>query len=84
MNSFLSGVLMQGLGMNMDQVIATINPFWDFYKNEREDFIDLGATTWLASMQAIDLQTTPYTWMAIPIDQNGTTVKDYIVARLSY
>ena len=82
--AFLSGVLMQALQQPLDQVVIAIKPFWDSFKLDRDDFIELATTDWRDALLAIDLTTTPYTFLAIPIDQNGTTVRDYIVSRLSY
>ncbi len=83
MKAFLSGVLMQGLGQTLPQVIATIKPFWDEYKVERDDFIELGSPDWKDDLIAVDLGTTPHTWMAIDIG-GGVTIRDYMVSRLSY
>ncbi len=83
MKAFLSGVLMQGLGMTLPQVITTIKPFWDEYKVERDDFIELGSPDWRDDLLAVDLATTPHTWMGIDVG-GGVTIRDYMVSRLSY
>ena len=84
MKAFLSGVLMQALGQSMAQVVTTITPFWDETQADREHFIDLGTDAWQDALKAIDLTTTAYTYLSIPIDGNGTTARDYMAARLDY
>ena len=84
MKSFLSGVIMQALGQTIDQVIVTITPFWDETKVDRDKFIEFGTDEWKGDIANIDLATTAHTYLAIPIDQNGTTVKDYMIGRLTY
>lgn len=81
--AFLSGVIMQALGQSIEQVIATITPFWDETKTNREKFIEFGTQEWLGQINAIDLGTTPHTYLAIPVAQ-GVTVKDYLMGALNY
>lgn len=79
----VSAVLMAG-GLTLDQVIATITPFWDETQVDREHFIEFGSQDWKNTLAAVDLNTTPHTYLAAVIDGNGTTVRDYMVSRLDY
>ena len=84
MKSFLAGVVMLSLQKPMSDVIVLIKPYWTIHKNHIDDFIELGSPGWLISLQAIDLQNTPFQWMAYPINEHGTTVRDYMANMLSY
>lgn len=84
MKAFLSGVLMQALNQTIDQVIITITPFWDETKANRDKFIEFGTDEWKNQITVIDLGSTPHTYLAIPINQEGTTVKDYLIGSLNY
>lgn len=80
---FLGGVLMQALQMPMDQVTLIIEPFVTEYKDEMDGFVEYGYSHFKDELLAIDLQNTNYTWLSIPVDANGTTVRDYMVYQLS-
>ena len=67
MKAFLSGILMSGLGQSLEQVVETITPFWDACKIQREHFTELGKTDWKTWLENIDLNITPYTYLAIDI-----------------
>lgn len=70
-------------GMPSDQVVTLIQPFWDAFAMERDDFIELGAPNFKDGVELIDLASTPHTWLNIPMPQGGV-VRDYIVHTLSY
>jgi hypothetical protein len=84
MKAFLSNILMQALIIDMDQAVITIKPFWDEYHDDIDSFVELGVYNWRDGLIAIDLASTPYTWLAVPVDGEGTTIRDYMVARISY
>lgn len=84
MKAVLSGIIMQAMNQNMDQVIVTISAFWDDSYTARKKFIEFGTDEWKQFIANIDLANTPYPYFAIPIDANGTTVKDYMLGRLTY
>jgi len=81
--AFLGGVLQQALTKTLPEVVLIIKPFWDEYAVHREDFVELGDHSFKDDVAAIDLATTPHTWLAIPIAE-GVTVQDYIVNSLTY
>ena len=88
--AFISGVMMAG-GLTLPQVITAVKPFWDEYKQEREDFIELGTSAWKDALSALVLDATsgqtgytPHTWLATVVEAPSTTLRDYIVARLTY
>jgi len=83
LKTFLGGVLMQALQIPMDQVILTIKPFVDEYQSGMDGFVEYGYSNFKDDLLAIDLTNTNYTWLAIPINANGTTVRDYMVYQLS-
>lgn len=83
-NGFLSGVLANALGITIPEVIVTIQPFWQEYEKDRLSFIDFGLPDWGNKLQLINLNSTVHTWLGIPVDNNGTTVRDYIVSRVLY
>lgn len=80
----IAGVLEVALSINLDDTIVLIEPFWGEYSNDIYKFINLGSETFKDALAAIDLNTTSYTWLSIPVDQQGTTVRDYMVSRLTY
>jgi len=84
MKAFLSGVIMQALQAPLPQVISVITPFWDDCYKERELFIEFGTSDWSTYLMGIDVQNTTYTYLSIPINAQGVTVRDYMVSRLNY
>ena len=76
LKAFLSGVIMQATGQSLVPVINMIKPFWDECKIKREDFIELGTHDWVEYLSNIDLTTTPYTFLAIPISAPAAPIYD--------
>jgi hypothetical protein len=76
LKAFLSGVIMQATGQSLVPVINMIKPFWDECKTIREDFIELGVHDWKSYLLNIDISTTPYTFLAIPISQPAAPIYD--------
>lgn len=83
LKAFASGVVMQAFQVNQAAAIDMAKPFFDEYDLAIRDFVELGHPEWKDSLTALDLTTTPYTFLAIPIT-SGVTLRDYIVTRLSY
>ena len=84
LKAFLSGVIMQATGQTVAQVIQTITPFWDDCQKERESFIEFGTGDWSTYLVGIDVANSAYTYLGIPINAQGVTVRDYMVSRLNY
>lgn len=83
MKTFLGGVLMQVHTINLHQVALMTQDFWHLYKEDLDDFVEFGLDNWRDDMAAIDLASTPFGFLATPIDANGTTIRDYAVFSLS-
>lgn len=82
LKGFIIGALQQALGYDLDQSIVAGVLFWDDHVENINKFIEFGAPAWLQALLATDLQATPHSWLAVPIDSNGTTIRDYLVSRL--
>ena len=78
-----SGALQVALQLSLEQVVNMIKPFWDSTRQDRENFIELASTDWMNYIATIDTSA-EYTWLATPVDANGTTCKDYMLYRLGY
>lgn len=78
----IAGVLMMALGKTIEEVTAIVSPFWNDCSNEIYLYESLGAQDWKNTIASIDVDTTPYTFVAIEIAP-GFTVKDYVLGRLS-
>ena len=83
LKTFLGGVLMQALQIPMSQVLMIIHPFVDEFKPGMDGFVEYGYGDFKDALLALDLSTTDYTWLSIPIDATGTTVRDYMVYQVS-
>jgi len=84
MKAFLSGVIVQALQKPLPEVIGIITPFWDDCYKERDSFVEFGTSDWSQYLMGIDVANTAYTYLGIPINAEGVTVRDYMVSRLNY
>ena len=67
-----------------DEVVNMLMPYWDYCEYNRTKFLEVGLPLWREDIQNIDLDTTEYTFMGYVINQEGTTLKDYLVYLLTY
>lgn len=78
----LSGIL-QMAGYTQSQSLSLGAALWDAQGSLINNFIEFGTEGWRNELINMSL-VAPFEWLAIPVDQNGTTIRDFIVARLTY
>lgn len=77
-----SGALQLATGDTLENIITLIKPFWNAYKEERDNFIELATDDWMNAIATLDLAL--YPWMSTPVDAQGTTCQQYMLYRLGY
>lgn len=77
-----SGAIQVSLGLSLEDVIVLIKPFWDEYKKDRDNFVELATQDWF--IDVLSLSGDDYPWLDIPVNASGTTCKEYILYRLGY
>lgn len=77
-----SGALTVALQKSMEEVVTMIKPFWDTYKTDRDNFIELATPEWKEGISQASIET--YPWLNSPVDSNGTTCRQYMLFRLGY
>ena len=80
----ISGVV-QALNptFSIQEIINATDPFFQEYTDERLAFISIGSETYKNALANIDLQSTPHTYLAVPLDPVNAptfTLRDYIVS----
>ena len=78
-----SGSLQVALSLNLEQVVNLIQPFWNSYETQRKNFIELASRDWMNLIAGLST-TGEYSWLATPVDANGTTCQQYMLYRLGY
>lgn len=87
MKIHINGVLIEYLpDLSQYAIIEIIKPYWKDIKDYRDDFIDFGLEYWEESLKAMPTTVTDTSilWMNYPINAEGETIKDYMIAVLSY
>lgn len=82
LKGFISGVIQQ-YGYTQAQSLDMGVGLWDLHTLEISNFLEFGTELWKTELIALDTSTT-YSWLELPIDGNGTTIRDYLVSRLTY
>lgn len=67
---------------NIHQIIAATLPFFNELTTERLDYVEIGSQDYAQAVAAVDLATTPHTYLAAPVAP-GVTLKDYIILKTS-
>ena len=80
MKAFLAGVLMAAEGMTTEaEAAARVRPLWEKTHTMRTDYIELGTSEYIDFIT----NTTDYDYLDYPVDENGTTARQYMISRLS-
>lgn len=79
MKTIAGGTLKARLSLTMAEVAVLIEPFWAEYGTAKVDFIDIGGPGLLNGIIAMDVATTPYTWILEEVVP-GVTIRDYMIA----
>jgi len=91
MNYFLLGVIKQATGKPTSEILLVVEQFFQDFKDQIQKFERYGMENWKQDMMNMD--TSIYTveingqdvaWMSFPVDENETTVHQYMLYRLSY
>ena len=80
---FISGVLQANAGMTQSQSLEAGASLWSNFSNDIDGFVEFGTEDWRSSLISLDISV-DYTWLSTPVDMNGTTIRDYLVSRLTY
>lgn len=84
LKAFTLGVIQQyNPTYNSDQVVAMVKDLWNETSVHREDFVELGDNSFRDYIAAIDLNTTPHTWLSYQCAPS-VTLQDYYVGVLTY
>jgi len=83
---FINGVLQQyHPDKTQYQIILMTLSYWNYSEKTRLDFINLGLEYWEDDLRnMVSPAPDDYAWLDYTIDDNGTSVKDYMIAMLSY
>ncbi len=84
LKAFSLGVIQQyNPTSDSDAVVLMVRGLWNETASERDNFIELGDNSLRDYFAAIDLGTTPHTWLGYDIG-GGVTIRDYYVSRLTF
>ena len=87
MNLFILGVMSNyNPTATQQELIISLTPYWNTTSVMRNNYINIDSKEWLNDLETIQIEalSDDTTWMGLIIDANGTTILDYIKARIGY